>query len=102
MFTSKGLTWAPVLDSGRDVLTVLGVVSASDLVRFRAQAEDPDSVRAWQLCTYKPISVTADTPISEVARLMVERKIHHVVVTKDDGIVGVVSSLDFVRTFVRP
>ena len=102
LFTSKGLTWAPVLDSGRSVLTVLGVVSASDLVRVRAQAEDPNSARAWQLCTYKPISVTADTPISEVARLMVERKIHHVVVTKDDGIVGVVSSLDFVRTFVRP
>jgi hypothetical protein len=31
---------------------------------------------------------------------MVERGIHHVVVTDSQGIAGVVSSLDFVRTFL--
>ena len=93
LFADKGLTWAPVLESGR---TVIGVI---DLLQFRAHGREPAAARAWQLCTYRPITVAAHTPIAEVARLMVERRIHHVVVTEDDGIVGIVSSLDFVRRF---
>ena len=98
LFARQGLSWAPVLESDR---TIVGVISASDLLRFHAKGQDPTAVRAWQLCSYKPISVSPDTPVSEVARLMIERKIHHVVVTDSEGIVGVVSSLDFVRTFLR-
>ena len=49
-----------------------GVISAADLMQFNAQGRGPTSVRAWQLCTYKPISVGPDTPMGEVARLMVE------------------------------
>jgi CBS domain-containing protein len=44
--------------------------------------------------------VGPETPLAEVARHMMERGIHHVVVVEDDSLVGVVSSLDFVRTFV--
>ena len=98
LFARHGLSWAPVLESKR---TIVGVISESDLLQFHAQGKDPTAVRAWQLCSYKPISVSPDTPVSEVARLMIESKIHHVVVTDSEGIAGVVSSLDFVRTFVR-
>ena len=97
LFARQGLSWAPVLESKR---TIVGVIAASDLLQFHAQGQDPTAVRAWQLCSYKPISVSPDTPVSEVARLMVEGKIHHVVVTDSEGIAGVVSSLDFVRTFL--
>ena len=59
------------------------------------------AVRTWQLSSYKPITVSPDMPVSKVARLMIEGKIHHVVVTDSDGIVGMVSSMDFVKTFLR-
>lgn len=98
LFARQGVSWAPVLESKR---TIVGVISASGLLQFHAQGQDPSAVRAWQLCSYKPITVSPDTPVSEVARLMIDRKIHHVVVTDNEGIAGVVSSLDFVRTFVR-
>ena len=52
------------------------------------------------MCSYKPIIVDIETPTALVAALMVERGIHHVVVTDRHGIAGVVSSLDFVRTFL--
>ena len=94
LLAEHGLSWAPVLDAGR---AVIGVISATDLLQFHAQERDPATVRAWQLCTYKPISVDQATPLGEVARVMVERRIHHVVVTGEAGLVGVVSSLDFVR-----
>ena len=98
LFNRQGLSWAPVLESKR---TIVGVISASDLMQFHAQGKDPTAVQAWQLCSYKPVTVSPDTPLSEVARVMLERKAHHVVVTDSEGIAGVVSSLDFVRTFLR-
>ena len=94
---AKSLSWVPVLDSNG---AVLGVISALDLLRFHADKKDPSKVCAWQLCTYKPITVRADATVSEVAGLMVEKNIHHVVVTEGADIQGVVSSLDCVRTLI--
>lgn len=97
LFAAKGLSWAPVTDAGRGVV---GVISDYDLLKFHAQQQgDPTEVRAWQASSYRPISVPVTMPIAEVARLMVERRVHHVVVNDREGLAGVVSSLDFVRTF---
>jgi len=93
----KGLSWAPVVGANG---VVLGVISTADLLQFHANQGDANTATAWLLCTYKPISVTPDTPITEVAKLMVENKIHHVVVVDKGSLCGVVSSLDFVKTFV--
>ena len=98
LFAREGLSWAPVLEPNR---TIVGAISASDLLQFHAQGQDPRAVRAWQRCSYKPLTVSPDTPVSEVARLMIESKIHHVVVINSEGIAGVVSSFDFVRMFLR-
>ena len=98
LFAREGLSWAPVLESKR---TIVGAISASDLLQFHAQGQNPTAVQAWQRCSYKPIIVSPDTPVREVARLMIESKIHHVVVIDSEGIAGVVSSLDFVRMFLR-
>ena len=96
LFNQRGLSWAPVLESGK---AVVGVISASDLLQFHAQGRDATALRAWQMCSYKPISVDQAAPLREVARSMVEQRIHHVVVMNGADIVGVVSSLDFVRAF---
>jgi predicted transcriptional regulator len=97
VFAANGLSWAPVVEAGQ---TLVGVISEADLLQFHTQGRDAAAVRAWQLCSYKPITVSADTAISEVARQMVQHRIHHVVVIDAGDISGVVSSLDFVRTFV--
>jgi signal-transduction protein with cAMP-binding, CBS, and nucleotidyltransferase domain len=97
LMSEHDLSWVPVL--GPDGAPV-GVIAQSDLVQFHTREGDPAAVCAWQVCHYKPISVTADTSVAEVARLMLAHKIHHVVVTKNDSMVGVVSALDFMRQFV--
>jgi CBS domain-containing protein len=91
------LSWAPVLGDSDELI---GVISLADLVRFHHDKRDPASTPAWRLCTYRPIAVSPDTAISDVARLMVERHVHHVVVTDGGAIRGVVSALDFVKTFL--
>ncbi|MFZ2653076.1 MAG: CBS domain-containing protein [Burkholderiaceae bacterium] len=91
---SHGLSWVPVCEPGG---AVVGVVSVADLLQFHVRRQDPAATRTWQVCTYKPISVAPDTSVSEVARLMLRNRSHHVVVMDQGRIVGVVSSLDFVR-----
>jgi CBS domain-containing protein len=97
LMSEHDLSWVPVVEPAG---VPVGVIALSDLMQFHTRGGDPAVVCAWQVCHYKPISVTADTSVAEVARLMVAYKIHHVVVTKNDSMVGVVSALDFVRRFV--
>jgi signal-transduction protein with cAMP-binding, CBS, and nucleotidyltransferase domain len=93
---ARGLSWVPVCEADG---TVVGVVGASDLLQFHSRKGDPATTLAWNICSYKPLSVTPDTGVAEVARLMLHHKAHHVVVMDGARIVGVVSSLDFVRQF---
>lgn len=97
LMSEHKLSWVPVIEPDG---AAVGVIALSDLMQFHAREGDAAAVSAWQICHYKPISVAADTSIAEVARLMLAHKIHHVVVTKNDSMVGVVSALDFVRRFV--
>ena len=96
LFDERRLSWAPVMEPGGEIV---GVLSTHDLIHARARDPDAATLPVWRLCTYKPLEVGADTPIDEVARLMVERGIHHVVVTEQGRVSGVVSALDFVRSF---
>jgi len=96
LMKDRELSWVPVLESDGPVL---GVISATDLLQFHAQHRDADDVRAWQLCTYKPIAVAPTASIEEVASLMVRHHVHHVVVIEGQALRGVVSALDFVGKF---
>lgn len=97
LMLARDLSWVPVVESGG---VVLGVISSTDLLRFHTDGKEASAVCAWQICTYKPITVRPDASVSEVARLMLETRIHHVVVADGSDIKGVVSSFDFVRTFL--
>ncbi|MBI3286101.1 MAG: CBS domain-containing protein [Burkholderiales bacterium] len=80
---------------------VVGIISARDLVRFHAAKKDAATLRAWEICSYKPLEVGPDARLSDVARLMVTHGIHHVVVTDQQQVKGIVSSLDFVKRYIR-
>ncbi|KQT10852.1 CBS domain-containing protein [Ramlibacter sp. Leaf400] len=87
---ARRLTWAPVLDGG----SLVGVVSAWDLLHLRARGQSGDTP-AWRACTYKPLTVAPDTPAAEAARVMRESHVHHLLVMSAEGkIVGIVSPLD--------
>lgn len=98
VLADQHLGWVPVLEPERG--EAVGVISALDIVALHAQGRDASTVNAWQLCTYKPVAVEATTQLSRVAELMLERRVHHVVVKDHDKMVGVASSLDFVRKFL--
>jgi CBS domain-containing protein len=88
----------PVIDGATGAVT--GIITARDLLRFHADKKDPGALHAWEICTYKPIEVAPDTSVSDVAALMVAHGIHHIVVTENKQVVGMVSSHDFVKRFM--
>jgi CBS domain-containing protein len=91
---AKGHHCLPVGDSAGNIF---GVISLKDIESFHAAKKNPKIVRAWEVCTYKPVQVDPEESVISVAKLMVDHKINHIVVTRDKSIKGIVSSLDIVR-----
>jgi len=81
----------PVVDSSSDKI-VRGIVSSADLTRF--PRDDTPVVQAMSLAVK---TVSADADARQAARIMRKHAIHHVVVTDDGSVVGIVSSLDLLK-----
>jgi CBS domain-containing protein len=60
-------------------------------------AEEPP-LQVWDVMSNPVLSVGPDTPLEEVARTMLQARFHRVMVTSGEKLVGVVSSMDLVRT----
>jgi predicted transcriptional regulator len=97
LLNRRSLSAVPIVDEKGGVF---GIVSAADILHLHAAKRNPKTIRAWELCTYKPIAVSPETPVDEVARLMIQNKIHHVPVIERSKLCGIVSALDFVERFV--
>jgi CBS domain-containing protein len=89
----------PVIDGATGL--VMGLISARDLLRFHADKRNGSALHAWEICRYQPVEVDPGVSVADVARLMVAHGIHHVVVTEDGRVKGIVSSLDFVKRYLR-
>jgi CBS domain-containing protein len=83
------VTAIPVVDSEG---TPIGIVSATDLV---AELNGSSPVKA--IMTEKIYTVTKYDDVSTAARVMRNHKIHRVVVTHEQKVVGVVSAFDLLR-----
>jgi len=79
---------------------IFGIISSADVLRFLERRGNARATQAWELCTYRPIEVGATATMREVAQLMVEHRIHHVVVTDGHQVAGFVSALDFVEQYL--
>ena len=97
LMTRHHLSSVPVVDSQG---AIFGIVSNADLLRFHDARGNPKVTRAWELCTFRPVEAGPATPARQVARTMVQHKVHHVVITEDRKVVGFVSALDFVEQFL--
>jgi signal-transduction protein with cAMP-binding, CBS, and nucleotidyltransferase domain len=77
---------------GSDCADAQPVVRASSLNR-KSKAE-----RAWEVFTHKVIEVSPALSIKEATELMIENHIHHLVVTENKSIKGIVSSIDLLKS----
>lgn len=88
--------------SGMPVLSrkghILGVVSRTDLLRHDTEREP--GLTAADAMTPWAVSLEETTPVDELARQMLSKRIHRILVTRDGRLVGIVTSLDLLRAYV--
>lgn len=121
MLADRGISAAPVTDAQR---RVLGIVSEGDLLRhiagedkadlgfFGVLFSDPHRLAseyakthgktARNVMTSNLVSVTPDTPVEEVAKLMAKRNVRRVLVMEGDKLLGIVSRADLLRAILSP
>jgi CBS domain-containing protein len=120
LLVDNKISGMPVIDLDR---TVLGVISEADFlvkeggpdaVRHRPLArllgesrasrtriEKLNAIRAADAMTAPAITIESSRPISEAARIMIERRINRLPVVDDGRLVGIVTRADLVRAYVR-
>lgn len=120
LFVTRGVSAMPVLDeAGR----LEGIVTETDLVEqdkplhlptvvslfdwvlyleseknFREEVNKITARKVGDICTREVVTCTPDTPVSEIAALMVEKKAHLIPVLEGEKLVGVVARLDIIRS----
>jgi CBS domain-containing protein len=115
IFEENEISGVPVVDTEGHVI---GIASKTDLIRrcaegtpdippaylfevaFEQNGQDEELILEPPVCvedvmTHDPVSVTPNTPVGDVARLMADKRIHRVVVVDDERfLVGIITSLD--------
>jgi CBS domain-containing protein len=75
-----------------------GMVTDRDIVvKCLAQGGDPNSMKAGELASGKPVTVGADDPVEEVLRTMTQYKVRRLPVIDGHDLVGMVSQGDVAR-----
>lgn len=67
---------------------------ASELLEFPEELRQVDDIMQTDLQTVSP-----DTPIGEIARLMAEERVHRVVVLEGERLIGIITSLDILQHY---
>jgi CBS domain-containing protein len=127
-FFAIGVSGFPVVEGGRlvgmitrsDVVRQLCVEQTNaelfsdyhqDLTGFSAPARESlgqiarrvgvriGDLRVGDVMSRDLVTVDVDDPVDEIARTLVKRHIHRVPVVEDGRLVGIITSLDFVRVF---
>ncbi len=99
--TGEEISGVPVLDSAG---SVVGVASKTDIVRALSQDTpqrlhdllDPE-MSVEDIMTRDITTVTPDTDVSDVARLMIDSHMHRVLVLDGEGMVGIITAFDLLK-----
>ncbi|MDR7414971.1 MAG: CBS domain-containing protein [Armatimonadota bacterium] len=82
---------APVVDQEE---RLVGMVSLVDLV---AKAGS----RVRDIMTPDPVTASEDTPLAELAQLMLDEMVRRVPIVRGSRVVGIVSASDFLRAYLE-
>jgi CBS domain-containing protein len=87
-----------VFDLGR----AIGIVTERDIIRkITAEGLDAMRVHVAQIVSSPLITIHPDRPAREAAALMLEKKIRHLPVVKENRLLGIITLQDFAKHMTR-
>jgi acetoin utilization protein AcuB len=107
LMKEKNIRRTPIVRKGK----LVGIVSDKDLLS--ASPSDATSLSVWEInyllgqvtvsevMTKEVLTVTEDTPIEEVARIMADNKIGGIPVMRDSQVVGLITETDLFKIFLE-
>lgn len=96
--TENKLSFIPVTD---DENNCFGVISDYDILKFHQDNRNSKLEHAWEVCSHSILSVDRNVSVLDAANLVIDNKVHHLVVSSRDAIDGVISSIDLLKYFVK-
>lgn len=126
LFLARGITGAPVIDENGDLV---GVISQRDVLFYHLtrddeltletdfyhqvrveghrlgagyQIEDTNTGRVSDAMTPVVHSVSEAASLESVARMMIRKHVHRVIVRKGKKVAGIISALELLRVIGRP
>ena len=88
--TERGIGAVVVSDFGR----MIGILSERDIMRAVADRVHSSEARVREWMTPDPVTATADTPIEEAGRTMLDHGFRHLPVVEGERAIGIVSLRD--------
>jgi CBS domain-containing protein len=81
---------------------VVGVITEADVLRALLEGKKLQNLAASDVMTGPPITVSTDTPLDDVMRILEDHRILRVPVTSQDKLVGIISRSDVIRAILEP
>ncbi|MFN3706462.1 MAG: cyclic nucleotide-binding/CBS domain-containing protein [Thermoflexales bacterium] len=104
MMHEKGLRSLVVIDFD---CALAGIISETDIVAHRLvhSSDKPwEQMTVGEIMTSRVLTVTPDTPLQEAARILIDHRIHRLVVAEPDDMckpIGILSMGDLMRYVMR-
>ncbi|SMC46922.1 CBS domain-containing protein [Desulfocicer vacuolatum DSM 3385] len=96
IFQQKNISLPPIL-------TFLdGIIPLSSSKKMEQEMKKMAASTVAQAMVTDPVTVTPDTPISDIAMLMVEKHFHTIPVVEEGKVVGIVGKEDVLKTLMKP
>ncbi|MDR9501057.1 MAG: CBS domain-containing protein [Desulfurivibrionaceae bacterium] len=86
----------PVLDPDGHCF---GIITSNDILKSHMLRRNMKQVRAWEICSHLLIEVDPSLSVHDAAILMIKNNIHHLVVSQNADIRGIVSSIDLLAAY---
>jgi len=87
------------LDFGIDLNLKIGLKDILELEPEKGSAviKPETELEVRDAMTPKPVTASEDTTIKKLAEIMIDKKIHRIIITRDNSIVGIISTLDLLH-----